>query len=327
MRYKLGFPFFLAVLFTLIPFNFAYTIYNDTQLPPYIADGNQPVVAPPQSPWTYAPNVLPKTLKPGDHTWVGSNNVPDPQRCKSFTIKVPGLTEGDLNGKSVCGYDPNGGTVTGELGSGLEGTVVKFSDGTTFWCCRAHFREQPAFEMIKIKNEGPNTINLDKIIVEYACYKPLTLDNNYFLESATFGNADYPHQITQMWLSHDFLVLDESSGPQLHLSVPGDVWIYEYTNIEPGTGRLVPQGAWHWSCIYGDGIGAEEVFHISATLSECSPRGGWSLYAFDALHGEWLMFYLSAGEHIALRPDITGDCKINFYDLAAFAAEWMRDAY
>jgi hypothetical protein len=327
MSYRPGFSMLLTILFFATSTSLVYAIYGDTQLPPYIADGNQPVVAPPQSPWTYAPNVLPKTLNPGDHTWIGSNNVPDPQRYKSFTIKVPGLTEGDLKGKSVCGYDPNGGTVTGELGNGLDGAVIKSSDGTTFWCCRAYFWEQPAFEMIKIKNEGPNTINLDNIIVEYACYKPFTFGNNYFLESATFGNADYPHQITQMWLSHEFLALDEFAGPQLHLSVPGDVWIYEYTNIEPGTERSVPQGAWLWTCLYGDGIAAEEFFNISVTLRECSPSGGWSLYAYDELHDEWLIFYLSSGERIAVSPDITGDCKINFYDLAAFAAEWMRDAY
>ncbi|MHC4640644.1 MAG: hypothetical protein ACYS32_03295 [Planctomycetota bacterium] len=318
MTYKFSFAIILSVLFFCAFADTAFGEPNDPNvLPAYVASGSQPTVAPPtRPPWDYAPNALPKTLSPGGHIWVGAYNFPDPKRRKMFIVSIssPNDTSG-LTGGSPCGYDPSGSTIGGKAETyDLFGT----------WTCVVDFDKQPAFEMIKIKNDGNSNITIEDIGISYICYEMGSVENQYHIESATIGNADFPMEITSLLLSHEYVFTDASKIPQLQPSVPGDIWMHEYITYNPIHGLSIPQGAWLWTCVEGDGIGAQEAFNMSMTMMECMTEGRCILLGYDRLRDEWQTFRLSSNKPPSFGADVTGDCKIDRLDLAEICSNWLK---
>lgn len=320
MSYKLSFGIILSVLFLFASSDTAFGEPNDPNLlPAYVAGGSQPTVAPPtRPPWDYAPNVLPKTLLPGEHIWVGAYNFPDPKRRKTFIVQIssPNDTSG-LSGGSPCGYDPSGSTVGGKAETGV--------DFLGFWNCAVDFDKQPAFEMIKIKNNGSSNITIADIEVFYICYEMGSVENRYNIESATIGNAEFPMEITRLSLNHEYAFIDEFATPRLQPSNPADIWTHEYITYNPITGLSLPQGVWLWTCVAGDGIGAQEAFSMSMTMVECMTEGRCILSAYDRLRDEWQTFRLSSNKPPSFGADVTGDCEIDHRDLAAICNNWLKD--
>ncbi|MFA5239002.1 MAG: hypothetical protein WC476_04740 [Phycisphaerae bacterium] len=289
---------------------------------PYVALGTQPLVSPPTNPpWIDAGSVLPLTLIPGGHIWIGADNTYRSKAKKWIHLSFD--TDDDasnVKAKSAVGYDPNGSTCRGVL----ESDGYQDNPGEE-WLAVIVFEPQPDFEMIKVENEGANSVDIDKIKVEFFCIDSLKAEGyGFYFNAVTIGFDEYPLAITQLLLANEFAPVNQFVFPTLEISAPGDVWTCEYTDIDPETGLLMPQGAWLWTCIAGDGIAAGELFDASITLNECMPEGAGLLYAYDELSGEWLKFAPTVDDIEPLFPDLVGDCKIDFYDLAALADDWLR---
>src|SRR4030042_1557860 len=244
MSYKFSFAVILSMLFLCIAADTSFGEPNDpNSLPAYVAGGSQPTVSPPtRPPWDYAPNVLPKTLSPGEHIWVGAYNFPDPQRRKEFVVHIISYNDtSGLSGGSPCGYDPSGSTVGGKAESG--------TDFFGFWYCVVDFDKQPAFEMIKITNNGSSNINIEDISIFYICYGMASVENQYHIDSATIGDAEFPMEITRLSLNHEYAFINAFAAPQLRTSDPADIWMHEYITYNPITGLFLPQGVWLWDCV------------------------------------------------------------------------------
>ncbi len=321
MLNKRNFLVMLTIIFIVIPLNVAFG-GEIHRLQPFIAWGNQPTVAPPSVPWSPCPSALPQTLEPNEHIWVGSRNVYDPNRYKILQVCVYTQDANDpcnLKAEAACGYGPGRSTVTGKITNPAE------QDPKYFWCV-AEFKPQPHFEMVEIKNEGATDIIIEEIRMYMMCMESLrTQGYDLHLPSVSIGHPNHPLQITQLLLSHEYAAINELVAPQLHSSSPDDIWFYEHINTDPNTGEPIPQGAWLWTCIDGNGIAAGELFEMSMTMTECMPEGGGSLSAYDSIWGEWQRFYLPIEEHAPEPPDLTDDCKVDFYDMAVLAADWLRD--
>jgi len=290
------------------------------RVPGYSTDVNapQPTVKPPANPpWDWVGNSMPVTLGPNDHIWIGAYNKYDPNRTKSVSIFIGG-SPGKLEAESAVGYEPNGTTVSASP------TVNGYFDSSDYtWFFSFYFPIQPDWEAFKIKNKGPGNQTIGDISVSYTCYGSSSVENRSELDNCSIGHSDHQGQITQLLFAHESAFLNTMAEPTLTVSEPGEIWTPEYVIADPNTGELLPQGAWLWTCIAGDGIAAEEQFDLSLTTEDCLPPGDCLLRVYDSNSTEWMKFQLPMAEPQANPADLDENCIVDFNDFAHFVDNWL----
>ncbi len=121
---------------------------------------------PPASPWVAInPNQSPGSIGAGSSMWFADTNVYVPGNEKVYTLKLFGTGSSPftaLKDTNATGYLPGGFAYAAlTTGRDVSGTPAVFT---------AHFRPQPAWEKIQIKNTGGSSVAIDSVSGTSDCH-------------------------------------------------------------------------------------------------------------------------------------------------------------